>query len=194
MKKILSLVIVLIAIAQVNAKGIEPESPLGTSVVKHGALVKLFYRGEQSGKVTVTIYNKSGFTVFKETFRNTDQFMRPYNFSSLPSGEYNIEIMDGQGRRYEKVIHSTKSERTRVAHLTRLSDRESKYMLAVPNKGEDQIQVKIYDGENSIVYQETETITGNFAKVYDLTSIEGAHTFQITDKTGRVNRLSKPIR
>lgn len=194
MKKILSLVVVLIAIAQVNAKGIEPESPLGTSVIKHGTLVKLFYRGEQTGKVTVTIYNKAGVVLFRETFRNTDQFMRPYNFSKLPPGEYSIEIMDGQGKRYEKVTHAVNSEKIRVAHLTRLSDRESKYMLSVPNKGHDEIQVKIYDGKNSIVYQGTETITGNFAKVYDLNTIEGSHTFQITDRTGRVNRLSKPIR
>jgi hypothetical protein len=194
MKKILSLVLVLIAISQVNAKGIEPESPLGTSVVKHGALVKLFYRGEESGKVTVTIYNENGLTLFRETFQNTDQFMRPYNFSALPSGDYRFEIMDANGKRYEKVTHTVNSKKTRVAHLTRLSDRESKYMLAVPNKGSDQIQIKIYDGKNSIVYQATETITGNFAKVYDLTSIEGSHTFQITDSTGRVSRLSKPIR
>jgi hypothetical protein len=120
--------------------------------------------------------------------------MRPYNFSELPSGEYSIEIVDGQGKRYEKVTHSVNTKKIRVAHLTRLSDRENKYMLAVPNKGNDQIQVKIYDDKNSIVYQATETITGNFAKVYDLTSIEGAHTFQIMDRVGRVNRLSKPMR
>ena len=85
MKKILSLVLVVIAIGHMNAKGIEPNSPLGTSIIKKGALVKLFYRGEHSGKVKVTIYDENGTVVFKEVVENHEHFMRPYNFSSLPS-------------------------------------------------------------------------------------------------------------
>lgn len=194
MKKILSLVIALIAIGQLNAKGIEPSSPVGMSVIKNGALVKLFYRGEQSGRVKVAIYNENGFAVYKETMQNTENFMRPYNFSTLPAGDYTIEITDQQGKRYKTIKHAGSNEKTRIAHLTRLNARENRYMLAVPNKGEDQLQVKIYDETNSIVYEETETISGHFAKVYDLSKIEGNHTFQITDKSGKINRLSKPLR
>src|SRR5689334_12678949 len=101
MKKILSLVVVLIAIGQVSAKGIEPKSPVGISVIKQGAIVKLFYRGEQSGKVKVTIFNEKGDVIYREILANTEQFMRPYNFSSLPEGAYTIELRDDQGRRVE---------------------------------------------------------------------------------------------
>ena len=191
MKKILSLVLVVIAIGHMNAKGIEPNSPLGTSIIKKGALVKLFYRGEHSGKVKVTIYDQNGTVVFKEVVENHEHFMRPYNFSSLPSGEYTIEIADEKGTRIEKVVHGV-SKKKRPANLWRLNPDSNKYMLSVPRNGSDELVVKIYDERNTVIYQETTRMSGDFAKVYDLSQVKGAHTFEITDNNGGVRRLAKP--
>ena len=191
MKKILSLVLVVIAIGHMNAKGIEPNSPLGTSIIKKGALVKLFYRGEHSGKVKVTIYDENGTVVFKEVVENHEHFMRPYNFSSLPSGEYTIQIADENGTRIEKVEHGV-SKKKRPANLWRLNPDSNKYMLSVPRNGSDELVVKIYDERNTVIYQETARMSGDFAKVYDLSQVKGAHTFEITDNNGGVRRLAKP--
>ena len=193
MKKILSLVLVVIAIGHMNAKGIEPNSPLGTSIIKKGALVKLFYRGEHSGKVKVTIYDENGTVVFKEVVENHEHFMRPYNFSSLPSGEYTIHIADENGTRIEKVEHGV-SKKKRPANLWRLNPDSNKYMLSVPRNGSDELVVKIYDERNTVIYQETARMSGDFAKVYDLSQVKGAHTFEITDNNGGVRRLAKPSR
>ena len=193
MKKILSLVLVVIAIGHMNAKGIEPNSPLGTSIIKKGALVKLFYRGEHSGKVKVTIYDENGTVVFKEVVENHEHFMRPYNFSSLPYGEYTIQIADENGTRIEKVEHGV-SKKKRPANLWRLNPDSNKYMLSVPRNGSDELVVKIYDERNTVIYQETARMSGDFAKVYDLSQVKGAHTFEITDNNGGVRRLAKPSR
>ena len=193
MKKILSLVLVVIAIGHMNAKGIEPNSPLGTSIIKKGALVKLFYRGEHSGKVKVTIYDENGTVVFKEVVENHEHFMRPYNFSSLPSGEYTIQIADENGTRIEKVEHGV-SKKKRPANLWRVNPDSNKYMLSVPRNGSDELVVKIYDERNTVIYQETARMSGDFAKVYDLSQVKGAHTFEITDNNGGVRRLAKPSR
>ena len=190
MKKILSLVVVLIAIGQVSAKGIEPKSPVGISVIKQGAVVKLFYRGEQSGKVKVTIFNERGDVIYREVLANTDQFMRPYNFSSLPEGEYTIELRDEQGRRVEQVDHKFASEK-RTAHLTRLSGPKNRFMLAVPNEGEDDLRIRIMDDRNAVLYEETQHVIGDFAKVYNLHHLTGEHVFEVSDNTGRVSRLFK---
>jgi len=188
MKNIVAFVFVLLAIGHVNASGVKPDSPVGISVIKKGAVVKLFYRGEQSGKVKVTIYDEDGKVVFTETHNNTEHFMRPYNFSSLPAGNYTIELSDEQGKRFKKVTHSWKTE-IRSAHLTRLNDNENKYMLAVPNKGQDALTVRIYDHNYKQLYQETEIINGNFAKVYNLRWRHGPHIFEITDQKGKTNRF-----
>ena len=187
MKKILSVVLVLIAISQVNANEIKSESPLGMSVIKKGALVKLFYRGEQSGKVKVTIYNQKGTVVFREVMQDTDQFMRPYNFASLPHGEYTIEVSDGTGKRHQKVSYLRESKR--IAHLTRLNKVENRYMLAVPNTGKDVITVRIFDQSNRMLLEETQSIQGDFAKVYNLNAVGSLSTFEIVNGQGKSNRF-----
>lgn len=188
MKKFLSVVLVLIAIGQVNANDIAPNAPLGISVVKKGVLVKLFYRGEESGKVKVTIYNEKGLVVFSEIMQDTEHFMRPYNFSSLPHGEYTIELSDKSGKQYQKISH--KGETKRIAHLTRLNKRENKYMLTVPNTGNDVITIRIYDHASKVLFEETQNIQGNFAKVYNLNAVSSSPTFEVVDRNGKVNRLS----
>ena len=190
MKKILALVLVLFAVAQVDANDVDPKSPVGMSVIKSGTLVKLYYRGEQSGKVKVTIYNHSGRVVFKEILKDTEHFMRPYNFVSLPDGEYTIELDDESGKRYQKVTYSTRKQEI-VAHLTRLNKNENRYMLAVPNIGKETLTVRIYDGHNKMIYTETQKVEGNFAKMYNLNSVSGATTFEVLDKTGNITRLTK---
>jgi len=196
MKKILSLVVVaLVAVGYAHANGTSPKSPVGMSVVKSGDLVKLFYRGEKTGKVKVSIYNDKGQKVFVETMRKTEHFMRPYNFSSLPEGDYTIEIADEQGVRSGKVSHSFSSvPGRRFAHLTRLSAPESKYLLAVPNATSDELTVRIFDEQNNLLYQETEIVDGNFAKLYNLDKATANPTFEIRDDNGNINRLSKPLR
>lgn len=189
MKKILTLVFALIVIGHVNANNIDPKSPVGMSVVKRGNVVKLFYRGEQSGKVKITIYNEKGFKVFTETMRNKEHFMRPYNFASLPEGNYTIELSDTNGRRFHNVKHSV-SYGKRVATLHRLEHERSKYMLSVPNIGADALTVKIFDEHNTLVYEVTEVIEGNFAKLYNLEKLEGKPVFEIIDQNGNATRLT----
>ena len=199
MKKILALVVVLTAIGHVYAAGTEPHSPVGMSVIKNGSVVKLFYRGEQTGKVKVTIYNDSGEVVFRETLQNRENFMRPYNFSMLPAGHYAIELSDVQGKYVRTVSHrSNDSKRAwdqkRAAHLSVVNPEEGRYLLTVPNKGTDELTVRIYDANNKLLYQETESVEGDFARLYNLPEVKGQHTFEVADKKGRTNRLTKAVR
>src|SRR5690606_17544863 len=117
-------VIVLIAISQVNANVMKPHSPVGMSVLKNGPLVKVFYQGEETGKVKVTIYDGKGRVVFKEIMKDTQNFMRPYNFSRLPSGRYTIELIDGHSKRVKEITHGA-AVKANGAVLTRLRKDES---------------------------------------------------------------------
>lgn len=190
MKKILTLVFAVFAMSQISAYAIEPDGPVGISVLKNGAVVKLFYRAEQAGKVKVTIYNERGRIVFTETMKDREHFMRPYNFSRLPSGDYTIELLDAQGTRV-KTIHHAKEERRRTAYLTRLSEDENKYMLSVLNEGSNPLTVRIYDAYSRMVYNNTEVIHGDFAAVYNLNKLSGACLFEVVDQKGNRVRLKK---
>ena len=199
MKKFLTLsfLAMVIAIGHVHAISGGPESRVGMSVLKSGSLVKLYYRAEQSGHVKVTIRNDRGQLVFGETIRNTEQFMRPYNFSFVPEGDYTIEVSGEHGKYVEKVKHSFSSRETfikRPARLARVSSGGNRYLLMVPNKGHNALTVTIFDDRNTLLYKRTETIHGDFAKVYNLGRFTGNHTFEIVDSNGGFNRLAQPAR
>ncbi len=188
MKKILSLAIALAVLVQVSARGIEPESPLGVSVIKYGAVVKLFYRGAQSGTVTVAIYNEKKVAVFRETLQNTEDFMRPYDFSALPAGVYTISLTDEKGTSVKTVTHNISAGK-RIAKLTRLGKEDNRYVLSVPNQGADVLKVRIFNHNNTMLHQETVAINGNFAKLYNLGDRRGEYFFVISDKKGNRNLL-----
>src|SRR3954469_3051791 len=52
------------------------------------------YKPVKATNVKVSIVNGSGNTIFSEMLKNTEGFMRPYNFSGLAEGIYTIEIAD----------------------------------------------------------------------------------------------------
>lgn len=191
MKKILvAFLAVLVAVGYSHANGIEPASPVGMSIVKSGHVVKLFYRGEKSGKVKVSIYNHEGRKVFTEVMSNTEHFMRPYNFSLLPEGTYRIELADESGS-WAKTVNYTSTKPRLFAHLTRLNDLGDKYMLAVPGSASNELTIRIYDERQKLVFEETQAVEGNFARLYNLSEVPGTHTFEIWDANGQINRLSK---
>jgi hypothetical protein len=160
------------------------------SVVKAGNIFKLFYRAEQPGDVHVNIYNKEGQIVFSEVIRKTDNFMRPYNFSTLPEGDYTITLRDGQAKRIEHVRHFHPAS-SRIVNAIRINKDENRYLLAVPNVGRDVLTIRIFDDSHSLLFEGDESVDGNFAKVYNLNDVKGAQLFEVTDGRGRTGRARK---
>jgi hypothetical protein len=191
MKNILFLLALVMAISGSSANGMSKStSPIGISVRKSGNIIKLYYRGNNPGTVKIGIHNSKGEIVFAETLRNVESFMRPYNFSPLPEGDYTIELADGQGKYFQKVDYSISAppQMTRIARIKKI---DNKYLLTVPNQGADALTIKIFNASNSLVYQNTEVINGNFAKLYNVKNNQGAFTFEISDRKGQTNRLTE---
>ena len=186
MKKFLSILVMLAAVSGVvSAKNIdEPKASTGVALMKSDKGVKVFYKGSKTGTIKVTITNAQGESIYRETLKNVESFMRPYNLSSISEGEYNIEIVTPEGRQVEKFLYS-KTKVEKLMNLMQVKDSGGKYILMVSNKsGEDELKVNIYDEAYRLVYQGTENITGDFAKVYDLSSLGKNFTFEVSDSNG----------
>jgi hypothetical protein len=190
MKKTLSIFVVLIAISSVvNARRMDkPEEATSMAVTKSGSLVKLFYKGTKDCKVKVTISNAKNQVVFEETIKHVDGFMRPYNFSNLPEGDYTVELTDHTGKKVEKISYQdVKIER--LAGLIKVSREEDKYLLTIPNRGRNTFDIRIYDSSGSLLYNNSEKAEGDFAKVYNLSEISKKFVFVITDKSGSSKQI-----
>lgn len=191
MKKFLTIFFVLTAVCGgVQANEIDnPKAAAGMAVMKSGSVIKLFYKGTVSGDVKVSIYSEKGEKVFTETIRNIENFVRPYNFSTLPEGAYTIELKGADGRQLQKVNYS-KGKIEKLMNLMHLTGSENKYVLTVANKGSEKLKVRIYDEKNNLLYNETEAIQGDFAKIYNLNKVSGRFLFEVTDQNGVTKSLT----
>lgn len=190
MKKTLSIFVVLIAISSVvSARRMDkPEEASAMAVTKSGSLVKLFYKGAKDCNVKVTITNSENQVVFEELIRHVDGFMRPYNFSKLPEGDYTIKLVDHLGNKIEKISYRN-GKIERLANLIRISGGEDRYLLTISNKGKDKFGVNIYDDKGDLLYTHSEEADGDFAKVYDLSKVSEKFSFVITDKSGSTKQI-----
>ena len=59
------------------------------------------YKMVEKGTVNISIYDKSNELVFTEVLIDVKSFVRPYNFSELPEGEYTIVVADKNGKQAE---------------------------------------------------------------------------------------------
>jgi hypothetical protein len=195
MKKFLTILVVLTAVCgAVNANEIDnPKASVGMAVMKTGSIVKLFYKGSVAGDVKVAIYNAKGDRVFRETIRNIENFVRPYNFSSLEEGEYVIELDGADGKQLQKVSYF-KGRIERLMNLVHLAGPENKYVLTVSNKGNEKLQVRIYDAESTLLYSETESFQGDFAKIYNLNKVGEKFRFEVTDSNGLTKSLTYSLK
>ena len=155
------------------------DSPTSLTVTSASAHVyKVYYKANEAGKVRVSIINNSNKAVFSEVLNNVASFVRPYNFSELPEGEYTIVVEDKNGKQVEKVQYSM-SKITSFISVTEKANDPNKYILNVVNNGTDVVSVKIFAAEN-LLHEQTLQVTGNFGQVYNLSSVRTTNDMKIT--------------
>lgn len=184
MKAKFMLVAVIAMVASV-AFATEPNAKVAVVGQKQAGTFKVIYNGE--GKVKMNILNSEGQVLFTETINTTKGFVRPVNFSGLAFGEYTIEIADASGKQIQKIQYQGGTVAKNV-HVAKIGE-DGKYLLAVANKKDEQINVKIFDGENNLVHDQNVTVNGDLGLVYNLKQISGTPTFEVTDNTGVVKTV-----
>jgi len=158
------------------------------AVVEDGAIFKLYYRPLEQMDVKISIHDAADKIVFSEVLKKSEGFVRPYNFSNLPEGNYTIEIVDNSGRHTESVTYR-KNNITALAHLIRIPGGE-KYVLTVPNRNLGEVTVRILDSFDNVIYNQKESVVGDFAKIYNLEECSGKFVFEVTDGQGVRKSLS----
>lgn len=165
----------------------EPAAPkLVVLNQKESGLFKVIYENAKTSKVKMTILNSNGDALYSESIKVTDGFILPVNFKGLTPGEYSIEIADGTAKQTQKISYVESAKAQRI-HVAKLSNDANKYLLSVANEGA--INVRILDGSNNIVHEQNITVDGNLGLVYNLKSINGAPTFEVTDGQGNVKTV-----
>ena len=146
------------------------------------------YKPEKTMNVSVSIVNQLGQTIFSETLKNTEGFMRPYNFSRLAEGIYTIEIADASGEHTELVDFRSGTIEKSI-NVKKITGVDGKYLLTASGKGKEEITVNIYDAFDTLIHTEKAVTDGNFGQVYNLGKNDSAVKFEITSQYGAVKTV-----
>ena len=165
------------------------ENPNTMAVLENGSTFRLLYKGMKPSDVKVLILNDENQIVFSEKIKSTDGFARPYNFSNLPEGHYSIQVKNGDITQTETVNYHIRKEK-KAMHLLRLPG-SPKYVLSVPNKGSENLSVTIFNDLNQVLYNSSENISGDFARIYNLEGHSGNFRFVVKDGKGQTNSIIK---
>jgi hypothetical protein len=186
-KSIVSTLAVLVMTATMSL-AMEPVNPKLVVINQEGTNVfKVIYEGAQKGDVTMNVFSKDGTKVYSETLRRVEGFIRPLNFIGMAPGEYKVEVTSETGNVIQSMNYRTQTRIDNV-HIAQLSG-QPKYLLSIPGRGEAVINVKVIDGLENIVHEQTLTFKGDLGLVYDTKRVFGQPTFEITDQLGNVKRI-----
>jgi len=134
--------------------------------VKGSEVFKVIYKGATTGKIKLNILDAEGRTIHSETLFGLNGFILPVNFKGLQSGNYTIEVVDQAGSYRENVLYLPAYE-IKSIHVSKIRNEDGKFLLSIANAQDEPIQVRIFDGQ-TIVYNESKTIKGDFAQVYKI--------------------------
>ena len=138
------------------------------------SVIKLFYQGEQKGKVTIRIFDQNNMLVHIDKIHNKNGFVRPYNFKELVAGKYKFEITDFEGKVEKIVEYSSNKARDNKAIRARLApveDHENKLKLDVLGVIDEAVFVRIFDNKEDEIFSEIIDIRDSFSRVYNLKNL-----------------------
>ena len=176
----------------VSARGIDAPIKGASSVaitnVTGSTLFKLYYKSERMGRVKISIIDEKGSMIFNETLNKVDGFVRPYNFEGLPEGPYTVRVEDENGKTVEKVNYKG-GKVEKLIHIQKLSNEENKYLVSIVSPKLENVFIYIFDVDGNLIYNEIQSIKGEFAQVYNLQEVK-SFTIEIADKFGELKKVA----
>lgn len=183
MKKTFSTLLMLAIASSVVLAGGDPNPSESSkmAVMKSGDVVKVFYKKSSDAKVKITILDQDNKAVFAEEVKNHSGFIRPYNLSQLPEGDYKI-VMEDESDKREESISTVKDHSSALASV--LKANEHQFVVTLYSKQEKSVKVSFLDSEENVLFAENYLVEGRMPKLFNLKNINGAVTIEVTDDTG----------
>lgn len=183
MKHFLSFFIAFVIVTG-SAFAVAPDSRF--SVLNAGKLVKVCYKSGKETNVKIRIINEKSQEVYAETIQRTSGFIRPYNLSSLPKGNYTVLMSDGGEWIEEKISIEEKEEAKAkgVFHIIRIADQKNKFLVMIGAGQKHDVNINVYDRSGNVIHTEKRTANAEFAEMLNLEKIDGAFTIELSDSNG----------
>jgi hypothetical protein len=144
---------------------------------------KLLYKAPGKQRVNLKISDKSG-VVYSETLSFNEQFIYPLDFKGMKRGEYTVEVSGKNNSLKESFEFGTK---TPLAYVHVAKQPNNKYLLSIKSQTPADFTVRIFDRWNREVLEKSESVSDEYALVYNLSRLAGPFNFEVTNSSGNVS-------
>lgn len=163
-------------VAQNPAPSFEILNQQGSSVYK------LLYKATGKQRVNVKVYGANG-VLYSESLNFNDQFILPLDFKEMNKGNYTVEVSNKNNTLTETIDYDVKLPKAYVHVAKQPND---KYLLSIKSQLPTNFTVRIYDRWNNEVLEKSETVSNEYALLYNLSRLSGPFNFEVTSNTGDV--------
>ena len=159
----------------------DTRSALIVNRVDSSSVYTVSYSDSRSGKVILIIKDDHQTVLVKRVIKNENGFTMPANFASVMEGIYYVETDNGAEKQTVKIDYSNKVAPTysRVVDLG-----EGRYLLSSSHVGLETITIKIYDGNDAMIFSEDRKISGGMSMVFNLKNVVGKPSFEVSESSG----------
>jgi len=180
----------VLTVQTVMANGTESEEDATANakvVALSNGVYKLYYVDQiPQGKVVVTILDQAGELVQKDVIRNESAFVRPYNFSKQPAGNYTMVVDNGQKSFSTTltfgVVNAAQDLKVAVEEAG-----DNRFKLVVKEANMTPVSVSLTNVEGEVIFTELISRQANFSKVYNLNRILKGQQVTLKVTNGTVN-------
>lgn len=140
-------------------------------VAKADLKYDLYYVSESDAPVTVRIYDESGNLIRDDKIKNHRSFKKTYNFKELASGNYKVVVINEEGKGTQAIFHNPQQTQLQII-LSQIPDTKSFTLHVGDFDMSKPLKVKVYNGDNELLFTEEINETGSFSRVYNLSKID----------------------
>ncbi|MGB3848774.1 MAG: hypothetical protein WA958_02305 [Tunicatimonas sp.] len=181
MKKLTSQMLVAIALLFAGgaaiAGGADPAISVRESQGDKQTLVRV--ANLTTGSAVLRLKDERGHVLHRESIKG-NTYMKRYNLTNLPEGEYTIEVRSGEGVSQETFTLSNGTAQA-VYFKPAVQIDEAMVKVMFKNSIASPVSLKLYDRFGEVLYQETVACQEQYAKGLNLSKLDaGQYSLSLT--------------
>jgi len=133
------------------------------------ALIRIASVGSAEQAV-LRIKDQNGRTLYRETLTGEKAYMKKYDFSRLPSGEYMVEVRTANGTTQE-AFSLNEGTAQAVYFKPAIKVEPQKVSVVFKNQINSAVSLKLYDQAGRVLYEERVASQDKYAKGLDLSKL-----------------------
>lgn len=184
MKNLKKTMLVLLAVVMTNASVVLADNSKDGDAKESDAKVSVKQIDAKSKKAVIRITNLTsegnailrikdtkGYVLHKEVIRQNDAYAKRYDLSSLPNGEYLVELKTKQGTIQEKL--SLKAGETKAMYFKPAIQVEPGMVkVAFMNRIEAPVSLKLYNDRGNVLYEESVASQETYSKGLNVSKLD----------------------